>query len=322
MISAGAVGWKRMRRWEATDFGGVEVLRLVEREVQPPRSGEVLLIVRAAGVNPADYKHLASGDRSKLPLTIGYEVSGVVVAVGPSAQLADGAAVVGDEVIAHPVPAGYASAVTVPGESVFHKPAALGFAEAANLLLVGTTAAEMLHVVDASAGDSIVVHGASGAVGLSALQQARLLGVRVFGTASEASFEIVRKFGATPVRYGPGLEERLRAASPGGFAAALDTVGTDEAIEASLRLVEDRGRIVTIAAFARAKADGFLAIGGPFPDSARFRRTARGHIIQMAAEGHLVVPVARTFALGEARAALELLLQRHPGGKLALIPEG
>ncbi|MEA9984383.1 NADP-dependent oxidoreductase [Subtercola sp. RTI3] len=310
------------RRWIATDFGDLDVFSEVEAVVPEPEHGEVTLEIRAAGMNPADYKHVASGsDRSQLPIAVGYEVAGIITAVGPDTEIASGGGRVGDEVIAFRVQGGYASALTVPAKDVFAKPEALGFAEAANLLLAATTASEMLHVTKVAPGDTIVLHGASGAVGVSVLQQAKLMGARVVGTASESSFETVRRFGGHPVAYGEGLEGRLHDAAAEGFAAALDAVGTDEAVDASLALVTDRARIVTIAALARATADGFVAIGGSMPASAAYRNSVRAHLIGLAASGRLVVPIARTYPLDDARAALEFLSSQHPGGKLALIPE-
>jgi NADPH:quinone reductase-like Zn-dependent oxidoreductase len=208
----------------------------------------------------------------------------------------------------------------VPAKDVFAKPAILSFPEAANLLLVGATAAEALHVIEAAQGETILVHGASGAVGVSVLQQARELGVRVIGTASEARFDTVREFGGIPVTYGVGLEERVREAAPEGIAAAIDTVGTDEAVDVSLALVDERKRIVTIAAQARAHELGILAIGGGMPASAVFRDHVRPRLIQLAGEQKLVVPVAATFPLDDAMNALRLLSGQHPGGKLALVP--
>jgi NADPH:quinone reductase-like Zn-dependent oxidoreductase len=227
----------------------------------------------------------------------------------------------GDEVLASPISGGYATALTVAATDVFAKPAGLTFAEAANLVLVGTTAADMLHVTGVAKGETVLLHGAAGAVGVSVLQQARLIGAQVIGTASERNFDIVRQFGGSPVQYGDGLEARVRAAAPGGVVAALDTVGTDDAIAVSLALVADRARIVTIVAADRAKAEGFQSIGASNPASAPFRAKARAPLIQRAAEGSIVVPIARTFPLGEAKGALALLLGPHPSGKLALIPE-
>ncbi len=308
-------------RWVARDFGDLDVFELEETEVPAPGPGEVTVTVRAAGMNPADYKHVARGtDRSLLPIPVGYEVAGFLSAIGPDTEIASGGGAVGDEVIAYRISGGYASEVTVPAKDVFAKPASVSFAEAANLLLAGSTASEMLHVTGVGQGDTILVHGASGAVGVSVIQQARMLGARIIGTASESSFPVVHRFGAEPIAYGEGLEQRVRDAAPGGIVAALDTVGTDEAVEVSLALVSDRDRIVTIAAQARAEGDGIKVIAGAMPASAAYRDRVRPQLIDLLGQGKLVVPVAKTFPLREARAALELLKGGHPGGKLALIP--
>jgi NADPH:quinone reductase-like Zn-dependent oxidoreductase len=308
-------------QWVATDFGGLGVLERVEVDVPAPKEGEVTIEVRAAGMNPADYKYFAVGsDRSVLPMRIGLEVAGVISAVGPNTQIASGGGAIGDEVLAYRVSGGYTSSLTVAAEDVFAKPVNLSFAEAANLLLAGATAAEMLHVTGVAAGDTILVHGASGAVGVSVIQQAKLLGARVIGTASQKNFSTLEHFGAEPVAYGEGLEQRVRDLAPDGINAALDTVGTDEAVQVSLALVDDLGRIVTIAAAKQASEHGLRAIGASMPASAAYRSSIRSHLIQLTADGSLVVPVARTFPLGDAIAALELLTGEHPGGKLALIP--
>ena len=176
----------------------------------------------------------------------------------------------------------------------------------------------MLHVTGVGEGDTILVHGASGAVGVSVLQQAALLGARVIGTASESSFDVVRSYGATPVTYGDGLAQRVRDAAPDGVVAALDCVGTDEAVDVSLALVADRDRIVTIAAPQRAQADGFTAIGGTMPASKAFRDSVRADLVRLAGEGRLVVPIARTFPWPRPIEAIEMLMGGHPGGKLVL----
>lgn len=311
------------KRWTATDFGGPEVLELADAVVPDPGPGEVTIAVRAVGMNPADYKRFAAGptnDRSTLPLPIGFEVSGVIEVLGPDTEIASGGGVPGDEVLAFRITGGYAERVTVAAADVFAKPAALDYPAAANLLLAGTTAAEMLHVTGVRAGDTVVLHGASGAVGVSVLQQARELGVRCVGTAGERNFDAVRRYRGEPVAYGEGLTDRLRAAAPDGYAAALDAVGTDEAVDTSLELVADRRRIVTITAFARAQDDGIQVIGGTMPRSAAFRAEARARLVALAADGRLVVPVARSFPLAAAPEALELLRSGHPGGKLALVP--
>lgn len=311
------------KHWVATTAGPPESWAFEEYVPAPPRQGEVTIRVRAAGVNPADAKHVAAGRPGlEFPVAIGYEVSGELVAIGPGTRIGSGDAGVGDEVVAFRVRGGYATELTVPAATVFAKPTTLAHPEAANLLLVGTTAAEMLAVTGAAPGETILLHGASGAVGVSVLQQARLRDVRVIGTASPERFDEVRRFGGIPVAYGAGLAERVRALADGPVAAALDAVGTDEAVDVSLSLVADRRRIVTIANPSRASAEGFLAIAGSMPDSARFRDEVRSELLALAQNGDLVVPVARTFPMAEAPEAHRLLATGHPGGKLALIPEG
>jgi NADPH:quinone reductase-like Zn-dependent oxidoreductase len=306
-------------KWLATDFGGPEVLKQVPIELSPPWAGEVTIEVRAAGMNPADYKHFASGqDPSLLPLTIGYEASGVIMAIGPGTEIASGGGAVGDEVVAFQIMGGYASHITVKATDVFAKPANQTFPEAANLLLVGATASEMLHVTGVKEGDVVLLHGAAGSVGSSALQQARLLGVTVIGTASEANFNVVERFGGTPVRHGPGLEERVRVVAPKSVTVALDTVGSDEAIDVCLAVVADRSPIVTIAAPRRAKSDGLQWIGGSNPKSGPYRASQRAPLLQMAADGHLIVPIGMTFPMDNAPAAVTALMGQHSYGKLAL----
>jgi NADPH:quinone reductase-like Zn-dependent oxidoreductase len=308
-------------RWIATTWGGPETWELVETHVPEPGPGEVTVRVLAAGVNPADAKHVATPrDGVELPVPIGYEISGVVTAIGPDTRIGSGEVSLGDEVIAFRVRGGFATELTFPAEKAFAKPTTLTHAEAANLLLAGTTAAEMLHVAGVTPGETVLLHGASGAVGVSVLQQAALRGITVIGTASEARAQVVRDFGGIPVRYGPGLADRVRALAGDDVVASLDAVGTDEAIDVSLELVADRSRVVTIAAAARAAAEGILAIAGSQPASARFRDQIRGELVALAQNGELAVPLARTFPLDEAPAALALLAEGHPGGKLALIP--
>lgn len=309
-------------KWRAARFGGPEALELVEEDVPPPRAGEVVVDVRAVGMNPADYKHIAAGqDPELLPLSLGYEVSGVIGAVGPGTEIASGGGKAGDEVIAAQISGGYATQVRVQASDVFAKPAALPFPDAAGLILAGSTASELLHVTRAGAGDTVLVHGASGAVGVSVVQQALMLGARVVGTAGESGRDLVRRYGGEPVAYGPGLEERVRAVAPDGVTVAIDTVGTDEAVDMSLAMVTDRARIVTTAAFARAGKEGFHQVGAGNPASGPYRARIRPQLIRLASEGSLNVPVGRTFPFAQAPAALGLLMGPHPAGKIALVVE-
>ncbi len=309
------------KQWRAIQFGAPEKWEFAEVDTPAPRQGEVTIRVTAAGVNPADYKHVSAPRPGlTLPVPIGYEAAGVLSAVGPDTEIASGGGAVGDAVVAFRIQGGYATEITVPAKDVFAKPPRLTDEEAANLLLVGTTAAQMLDVTDVRPGETILVHGASGAVGVSILQQASELGARVIGTASESSFARVRRFGGLPVAYGPGLAERVTEAAQGPIAAALDTVGTSEAIDVSLELVPDRLRIVTIVDAQRAEREGIHAVFGAQPESQAFRDAARARLLELAGSGRLQVPVARTYPLADAPEALAFLKEGHPGGKIALLP--
>ena len=300
--------------------GAPTELAVREVELPPPGPGQVQVQVRAAGMNPADLMVLAPSQRGDQAQPIGYEGAGVVTALGLDASTQERPVAVGNEVIMYLAPGAYASHLNVPAADVFPKPANLSFPAAANLFLVGLTAAEMLDVTRVMRGDTIVVHGASGATGVSALQQAKLIGTRVIGTASRSNFDLLRRFGAEPVAYGPGLQERLRDLAPGGVAAALDCVGTDEALTVSLAMVADQRRTVSIANSTRSAELGIRYIVGSDPASYAYRNNQRQRILDLAAKGELEVPVARTFALTEAPQAVALLRTGHPGGKLALIP--
>ncbi|WP_144763583.1 NADP-dependent oxidoreductase [Curtobacterium sp. 9128] len=308
------------KQWVAPRAGGSEVLESVDVDVRPPGRGEVTIAVRAAGMNPADTKHTRAAAPDAYPIPIGYEVAGVISAIGPETEIASGGGSVGDAVLAFRVQGGWTEELTVPAADVFAKPDALGFPEAANLLLAGTTAADVIRVTRASGQDTVLVHGASGAVGVSVLQLLRPLGARVIGTASERGADTIADFGGEWIAYGDGLEDRVRVLAPDGIDVAIDCVGTDEAVDVSLALVADRSRIVTIAAQQRAAAEGIPMVGGAQPESKAFRDSVRQRLIDLAAEGQLVVPVARTFPLADAREAAELLESGHPGGKLGLVP--
>ncbi len=313
------------KRWTAPAPGPIETWSFDEVDVAAPGPGEVTIRVRAAGINPADAKHVATQrPGATFPVPIGYELSGEITAVGDGAVGGSGELAVGDEVVAFRVQGAYATDLTVPARDVFAKPAALSHPEAANLLLAGTTAAEMIQVTRVVEGETVLLHAASGAVGVSLLQQARELGVRVIGTVgadADDSAERVRRYGGIPVAYGDGLRERVEAAAEGAaIVAAWDAAGTDEAIDVSLELVSDRDRIVTIVSPDRAKADGFLWIAGARPESARFRDIARARVLELAASGALEVPLARTYPLAEAVEAVRFVMTGHPGGKVALLP--
>ena len=315
----------------ATGFGDPSVLRIVPTNDVAPKGGEVAIEVRAAGVNHVDHTRYADtagatkhGDGEDLfPMQLGVEVSGVITAVGDDARGPAGPIVVGDEVIAYRVSGGYTDRLVTPGSAVVPKPTALSWTQAAVMMLDGTTAAHALAAVSARPGQTVLVHGASGGVGSMLAQLARIEGIRIIGTTSEDHFDGVSRFGATPVRYGPGLRERVEQAAPGGVDAAIDLVGTAEAGDVSLALVTDRSRIATIVDAARAARDGFRALGGsPGQDQVGIdiRMNARLRLTALAQVHQLVVEVATTFTLAEVREAHELLTRGGAGGRIALTP--
>ncbi|MCK0438981.1 zinc-binding dehydrogenase [Gordonia alkaliphila] len=308
--------------WMAHGFTGLDDFVLDQRAVPAPGPGEITVAISAAGVNPADLKHVRrAADPALLPMPIGYEIAGTVTAVGPGARLGcgtDGPAALGRRVAAFRVHGGYAEALTFPAADAFVLAETVDDESAAGLLLAGCTAAELLHRCGATAGQTVVLHGASGAVGTTLLQLARRAGVVVIGTAGPQRQEAVRRFGGIPVPYGPGLTARIRAVAPGPITAALDCAGTPEAIATSLELVADRARIITVAAAPAASEHGLVFLSGSQPDSAAFRDGVRGELLHLLAAGALEVPIARTFDLRAARDALELVALSGSHGKVVL----
>ncbi len=304
------------------------MLQETHADDRPPSAGEVAVDVRAVGINPKDIKLYATENyarardrETEFPLDLGLEAAGVVSAVGPSAAGPLGPVKVGDEVIAYRIAGAYASRIVVPSSSVIPKPTRLSWAQAASIMLPGTTAFHCLAAVLTRPGETILVHAAAGNVGRFVAQLARVAGVKVIGTASEKDFDMLRGYDAIPVAYGVGLEDRVRAVAPSGVAAAIDIVGTDEAIDTSLALVTERQRIATIVNLTRARRDGFQALGGESgnDEGIRIRDNARYVLAALAQSGVLDVRVDRCFPLSAASEAHKLMLGGR-AGRLVLEP--
>jgi NADPH:quinone reductase-like Zn-dependent oxidoreductase len=304
----------------AESYGGPEVLALQDIELPEPGQGQVLVDVRAAGTNPIDYK-LYSGDMGNdpgnLPMPIGLEVAGVIAAVAPGATGYTGALTVGDEVIVTNIRGGYAEQVVANASDVGHKPASLSFEQASGLLLTAGTAWHLLTKTAVGTGDTVLIHGASGGVGLMAVQLAVARGAKVIATASPARHDQLRGYGAEPVAYGEGLADRVRAI--GAVDAALDLVGTDEALDTSVELVADRGRIATIAGFGRAEELGIAVLTGADGGQA-IRDASRADVTALAADGKLDVTVDKALPLEDAAEAHRYLQTGHAKGKVVLVP--
>ncbi|MER5554195.1 NADP-dependent oxidoreductase [Streptomyces sp. NPDC002793] len=299
------------------EFGGPEVLRPAEVEDVHPGPGQIRVEVRAAGVNPVDHKirngWMEAAFPTPLPATPGSEFAGVVAGTGEGVtEFASG-----DEVLGRSSTGAYAAYVLADVGAVAPKPEGLGWAEAAALPVATLTAARVLDELAVAAGETLLVHGASGAVGSAAVQLAAARGATVVGTSSPANHDYLRVLGAVPVAYGDGQVDRVREAAPQGVDAVFDAAGKGALADS----VELRGgtsdRIVTIADPDAARYGvAFSAGGGSHPDEGR--RLAE--YAEAAAVGGLRIRVERTFALRDAARAQELSEAGHVRGKLVLLP--
>lgn len=291
--------------------GGPEVLRLQDVEEPHAGPGQVRLKVVAAGVNPVDYK-IRNGwmpDMAPVswPAIPGLEAAGVVDEVGPGVT----GVAVGDEVMAPTVSGSYAEYALADDFAL--KPAGLSWETAAALPVALETADRVLDVLGVTAGETLLVHGAAGAVGAFGVQLAVARGVTVVGTASPRNHDYLRSLGAIPVTYGDGLADRVRALAPQGIDAVFDAAG-QSALEVSIELRGGTERIVTITD-VRA-----FELGIAFSGSSRRFGAQLADYARLVADNALGVRVAASFALADAGRAHELSETGHAGGKVVLIP--
>jgi NADPH:quinone reductase-like Zn-dependent oxidoreductase len=296
-------------------FGGPEVLNV--REVPAPQagSGQIRVRVTAAGLNPMDWfitsdAEAASRFGLSLPSGFGTDYAGVVDQVGEGVvEFAVGDRVFGgalsravaDHVIVQP-----AGSIAAGGDA-HHTPDGVDDRTAATLAIAGCTAAAALTVLNLRRGDTVLIGGAAGGVGVFTVQLARLAGARVIGTGSTTSSDYLRSLGAEPVTYGDGLADRVQALAPEGVAAAIDLHGTD-AVHAARELGVPDERITTIA----AQVDGITPANGA--DAAH----AIDEVARLVAAGQIRVPIAASFPVEQIRAAVELQAARHVHGKVVI----
>jgi NADPH:quinone reductase-like Zn-dependent oxidoreductase len=306
-----------------TEFGGPEVLHSIEVPDPTPGEGEVTIRVEAAGINPIDAK-LRAGLRASAsidqPRRVGSDGAGVVTAVGEGV---DGFRV-GDDVVFFGASGAYASDLAVLAKQVHPRPPHVTVAEGAALGAPASTAYQALRSLDVGAGDTLLVHAGSGAVGQLAIQFAVLWGATVIATSSEARFDRLRELGATPVVYGDGLVERVRDAAPQGVTVILDAAGTDEALQSSIELLADRDRIATLVRGRDAASLGIRAFSGGSPQpltaqQLQWRTEAIPVTLVLLAAGRFSVEVGPTFPLADAAAAHRALAE-GAAGKIALVP--
>lgn len=296
------------------EFGGPEVLHPARVEDPHPGPGQVRVEVMAAGVNPMDYKirngWMEEAFPTSLPAIPGVEFAGVVDRTGEG--VTDVA--VGDEVLGWSATGSYAEYVLADAALVAPKPAELSWEDAAALTIASSTAHRVLDELAVGEGDTLLLHGAAGAVGSAAVQLATARGATVIGTASTANHDYLRVIGATPVEYGEGLVGRVRDVAPQGVDAVFDVAGRG-ALSDSIEL---RGgttdRIVTIAD-QEAATHGVAFSGGGDRSKEQLAEHAR-----LAAEGELRVPVERALPLVDAADAQRLSEAGHVRGKIVLLP--
>ncbi|MFE2180062.1 NADP-dependent oxidoreductase [Streptomyces sp. NPDC059455] len=300
-------------------FGGPEVLELRDAPEPHAGPGEVRVRVTAAGLNPMDWIISSTPETAAMfgvtvPSGFGYDFAGVIDEVGAGA---DGFAV-GDRVYGGAMAKAAADFLVMKTpaqapDALFHTPDGISDEVATTLPVAGLTAVAALEAIGLRSGDTVLVGGAAGGVGVFAVQLAKLAGARVIGTASQSTFEFLRQLGAEPVAYGPGLADRVRTRAPDGVTAATDLFGTETA-ETALALGVPPERISTIAAGPNPPG-GVRAIGGSEAGPAGLER-----ITDAILAGRVTVPIAATFPIQQIRDAVALQAGRHVHGKIVITP--
>ena len=302
-----------MKAIQFTEFGGPEVLKVVDLPEPHPANGQIRVKVNAVGINPIDWKVRSGMMAGDLPKVTGQEVSGVVDEVG------DGVTGIteGDEVFG-PAAGGGGAAQYALLENYARIPASLDFAGAAALPVAVETAARTLDLIKVGEGQTVLVNGAAGAVGIATVQLARERGARVIGTASPGNHEYLRSYGAEPTTYGDGLVERVRElAGRAGpvIDKAIDAAGGG-ALPALAELAGGPENVVTIADYEGSQKTGVTMTGGPGSVRAWYALPQAAELIEA---GRFSLPVAQTFPLEQIAEAHALSETGHVRGKLVLL---
>jgi NADPH:quinone reductase-like Zn-dependent oxidoreductase len=295
-------------------FGGTEVLRLIDRETPVPGPDELRVRVSVAGLNPVDWQIVESGELAAefgiaVPSGFGNDFAGVVEAVGSGVSTWR----IGDRVFGGARGAAVAEHLIVPAASqrIHRTPAGVDDATAGVLDIAGRTASAVADALALGPDDTVLIGAAGGGVGTILTQLATLAGARVLGTGGVESAVHIRSLGAQPLRYGPGLLERVRLAAPEGITAAADLFGTETAV-AALQLGAPAGRVVTIE--ADDPPSGARPVNG-----SDARPGALLELLRLVQSGGLRVPIAATFPLDEFQRAVDLQRARHARGKVAVV---
>lgn len=298
------------------EYGELDVLQVRQVARPEPGRGEVLVRVRAAGINPGENAIRSGAMHDMWPATFpsgeGSDLAGIVEEIGPHVPTWS----VGDEVIGWvDTRASHAELVVVPAEHLVRRDPDVPWEVGGALFVAGVTAHAAVHAVAAGQGDTVVVAGAAGGVGSLAVQLARWAGATVIGLASEANHPWLAGLGVTPVMYGDGVADRIRAAVPGGVDAFIDAFGSGY-VDLALELGVAKDRINTIIDFAAAARTGVKTAGSVNASTAE----VLAGLAKLVATGALEVPIAATYPLTEVRAAYRELMRRHTRGKIVLLP--
>ncbi len=296
------------------EYGGIDVLKVVDVPRPVPGAGQVLVQVKAAGINPGEAKIREGSLHARWPATFpsgeGSDLAGIVAETGPGVTSFSA----GDEVIGWTDNrASQAEYVVVEAQHLTAKPGGVPWAVAGALFVVGATAWAAVRAVDLTAADTVVVSGAAGGVGSLAVQLARRAGASVIGLASEAHFPWLAGHGVVPVAYGDGVAERIRQA--GKVDAFVDTYGA-EYVELALELGVEPSRIDTIANFEAVARFGVKGDASAAGSSA----SVLAELASLIAAGELEVPIAATFPLDRVQDAYRRLAEGHLLGKIVLLP--
>jgi NADPH:quinone reductase-like Zn-dependent oxidoreductase len=300
------------------EFGGIEVLRVEEVERPVPGDGQVLVRVKAAGINISEAVIRTGAVAQLFPSTFpsgqGSDLAGVIEEVGAGV----GGFSPGDEVIGFSNNrASQAELVLVEAGDLTRKPEKVSWEAAGGLYVAGTTAWGAVHAVQLKEGETVVISAAAGGVGSIAVQLARRTGATVIGLASENNHQWLKSHGVIPVAYGDGVADRIRAAAPTGVDAFIDTHG-DGYVELALALGVAAERIDTIVDFAAAAKHGVKTDGGT---AAGPGAKVLAELAGLIADGHLEVPIANVYPLAQVRRAYTELEHRHTHGKIVLKPQ-
>ncbi len=301
------------RRVSYSQFGGPEVLEVLEASIPEPGPGQVRVRVQVAGLNPVDWKiftGLAAGAYGvELPAGVGNDFAGTVDAIGDGVTTLElGAPVYGGR-----RNEAEADFLITDLDAVIPVPAGLTIEQAGGLDVVGRTAIASVAAVGVTAGDVVFISAAAGGVGVLASQLAVRAGATVVGTAGEGNHDYLRSLGVIPVAYGDGFVDRLRAAAPVPFTAALDNHGR-ESLDAALALGIAPERINTIADRATAAEFGLSAVGGAAAGIPEL--TVLGLAI---AAGEIDFPIDSVYPFERVSDAYEHLRAGHLRGKVVLV---